>query len=106
MSSFELSRGYMKPVVGSSVHKITKDIANTQKRFKPPRFALSKKSESTSEIQIYVFEKVDVYSQNGMDTMHKLYVLKIVLLVEHDAPPVTIPDKGGRRVTVAMEDVW
>lgn len=105
MSSYELAKGFTKPIDGASIHPIPDDIASAHNQLQAKRkLALILKSKSSEEIHITPGDLVEVYTVTGMDKKGVWSEPKIVLSIDKDARTVTVPAKGGRRAVVGYED--
>ena len=105
MSSFEMAKGFTKPVDSRSVKAVPADILEAQDKLKARRkMALILKSKATKDVSFSVGDMVEVYSNTGMNKKGKWSTPKIVLLVDKQSGNITVPGKNGRRAIVAAED--
>lgn len=106
MSSFELPKGFTKPIDTNLVFAIPEYVVDAQQKLQAMRkLALILKSKTTLENHFAVGDMVEIFSSTGMDKTGTCSTPKIVLLVDPNSRTITVPGKSGKRVNVLIEDV-
>lgn len=105
MSSFELAKGYTRPLVGIA-NAVPPEILEAQQKLNAKRkLCLILKSKSVSEMPLSVGDMVQTYNITKSEKRGKWSAPKNILSIDKSSRTVTVSGKAGHKMTFAIEDV-
>lgn len=105
LSSFELAKGYSKPIEGI-VHHVSDDVVNAYQDIQARR-KLSRilKSKSNQEPNLKIGDMVQLFQRGKNGKRGEWSSPKKIIKIDQDGRNVFVPGKLGKTVCAAFEDV-
>lgn len=104
MPSFELAKGYTKPV-DKKPDELPNDIIQAYNNIQSRRkLALILRSKAVKEIPLSIGDSIEVYRKIDKQKRGS-WIPKTIMKLDHQSRTIVVPGKKGKTITVSIEDV-